>query len=166
MQMRIATPEIQEFEKEHITKVRELAPECMVLLKNEGILPLQETGKIALYGSGARRTIKGGTGSGDVNVRHYVNVEEGLENAGFEITTKSWLDAYDQAVEDEKTRFFAEMRKQADAAGVNPLLFAMGKTAPEPDYEFPLNGEGDTAVYVLARMSGPEEKQWKNLLLL
>ena len=72
MQMRIATPEIQEFEKEHITKVRELAPECMVLLKNEGILPLQETGKIALYGSGARRTIKGGTGSGDVNVRHYV----------------------------------------------------------------------------------------------
>ena len=82
MQKRIATPEIQEFEKEHIAKVRELAPECMVLLKNEGILPLQETGKIALYGSGARRTIKGGTGSGDVNVRHYVNVEEGLEKAG------------------------------------------------------------------------------------
>ena len=49
---------------------------------------------------------------------------------------------------------------------MNPLFFAMGKTAPEPDYEFPLNGEGDTAVYVLARMSGPEEKQWKNLLLL
>ena len=154
MQMRIATPEIQEFEKEHIAKVRELAPECMVLLKNEGILPLQETGKIALYGSGARRTIKGGTGSGDVNVRHYVNVEEGLENAGFEITTKSWLDAYDQAVEEEKTRYFSEIRKQADAAGVNPILFAMGKTAPEPEYEFPLDGEGDTAVYVLGRISG------------
>ncbi|MBQ1310879.1 MAG: glycoside hydrolase family 3 C-terminal domain-containing protein [Blautia sp.] len=154
MQKRIDTPEIQAFEKEHIGKVRALAPECMVLLKNEGVLPLQGTGKIALYGSGARRTIKGGTGSGDVNVRHFVNVEEGLENAGFEITTKAWLDAYDQAVEEEKTRFFRELRRQADEAGANPVLFAMGRVAPEPAYEFPLDGEGDTAVYVLARISG------------
>ena len=56
--------------------------------KNDGTLPLKETGKLALYGNGARRTIKGGSGSGDVNVRHFVTVEEGLENAGFEITTK------------------------------------------------------------------------------
>lgn len=154
MQQRISSPDIQEFETAHIERVRELASECMVLLKNDGILPLSGSGKLALYGSGARRTIKGGTGSGDVNVRHFVNVEEGLENAGFEITTKQWLDAYDQAVDEEKTRFFTELRRQADAAGVNPLMFAMGRTAPEPEYEFPLDGEGDTAVYVLARISG------------
>ena len=154
MQQRISSPEIQEFETAHIARVRDLASECMVLLKNDGTLPLSGTGKLALYGGGARRTIKGGTGSGDVNVRHFVNVEEGLENAGFEITTKKWLDAYDQAVEEEKTKFFAEIRKQADAAGVNPVLFAMGRTAPEPEYDFALDGEGDTAVYVLARISG------------
>ncbi len=151
---RIDTPEIQSFETDHIAKVRAAAPECMVLLKNEGVLPLAGTGKIALYGSGARRTIKGGTGSGDVNVRHFVNVEEGLENAGFEITTKAWLDAYDQAVEETATAFFKDLRKQADEAGVNPLLFAMGRVAPEPEYNFPLDGEGDTAVYVLSRISG------------
>ena len=79
--IRIKSPEIQSFETEHIAAVRRLAPECMVLLENDGTLPLKGAGKLALYGSGARRTIKGGTGSGDVNVRHFVTVEEGLKNA-------------------------------------------------------------------------------------
>mgnify|MGYP001041893230 CR=1 FL=1 len=87
--IRIESPEEQGFEKEHTAAARRLAPECMVLLKNDGTLPLQGTGKLALYGSGARKTIKGGTGSGDVNVRHFVTVEEGLKNAGFELTTGS-----------------------------------------------------------------------------
>ena len=65
--VRIDSPDVQTFETEHIAAVRKVAPECMVLLKNDGVLPLSGTGKIALYGSGARRTIKGGTGSGDVN---------------------------------------------------------------------------------------------------
>lgn len=37
---------------------RRAAAEGMVLLKNEGILPLKEGTKIALYGVGASRTIK------------------------------------------------------------------------------------------------------------
>ncbi|MDO4339609.1 MAG: glycoside hydrolase family 3 N-terminal domain-containing protein [Eubacteriales bacterium] len=152
--LRITSPEIQTFETEHIEKVRRMAPECMVLLKNDEVLPIRPGGRLALYGNGARRTIKGGTGSGDVNVRHFVNVEEGLENAGFEITTKEWLDAYDRILAESKRAYFAELRRQADALDVNPLMFAMGKTAPEPDYQLPLEGEGDTAVYVLARISG------------
>jgi len=114
---RITTPEIQPFETAHIAKVRELAPECMVLLKNDGTLPLKKTGKIALFGGGARRTIKGGTGSGDVNVRHYINVEEGLENVGFEVVTKDWLDAYDAAVEKEATNILksSENRRMPSA---------------------------------------------------
>ncbi len=63
------------------------AAEGMVLLENKGILPLKETQKIALYGNGARRTLKGGTGSGDVNERHSVSLEEGLIQAGFTVTT-------------------------------------------------------------------------------
>lgn len=152
--IRISDPKEQSFEQEHASQVRALAPECMVLLKNDGVLPLGKKGKLALYGSGARRTIKGGTGSGDVNVRHFTNVEEGLEEAGFEITTKAWLDAYDRAVDQVKGEFFGALRKAADALGMNPVLAAMGKVAPEPEYHFPLLGEGDTAVYVLARISG------------
>ena len=83
---------MEHYEVEHKERVRALSPECMVLLKSDGSFPLSAPGKIALYGNAARKTIKGGTGSGDVNTRHYVSVEEGLENAGFSITTKGWLD--------------------------------------------------------------------------
>lgn len=151
---RIHSQEIQTFEKEHIAAVRALSPECMVLLKNEGVLPLGKAGKVALYGGGARRTIKGGTGSGDVNVRHFVTVEEGMENAGFEITTKAWMDAYDTVVADAKKAFVQTIKEEAAAAGADPMMFGMGRVMPEPAYEIPLDGEGDTAVYVLARISG------------
>lgn len=60
---------------------RRAAAEGMVLLKNEGILPLKEGTKIALYGVGASRTIKGGTGSGDVNERETVSIYQGMKNA-------------------------------------------------------------------------------------
>ena len=155
--IRIESPEVQGFEKEHTAAARRLAPECMVLLKNDGTLPLQGTGKLALYGSGARKTIKGGTGSGDVNVRHFVTVEEGLKNVGFELTTGSWMDGYDQVVAEARKTFFGGIRKEAEAAGVTGpqmMMFAMGRSCPEPEYELPLDGEGDTAVYVLARNSG------------
>lgn len=46
---------------------REAATQGMVLLKNiNGVLPLKGRGKIALFGNGAARTIRGGTGSGDL----------------------------------------------------------------------------------------------------
>ncbi len=151
---RICEKEMQQFEKEHMDAVRAMSPECMVLLKNEKVLPLGRPGRIALYGSGARHTVKGGAGSGDVNVRHFVNVEEGLKNAGFEITTGDWLDAYDRVLEQAKKRFADELTARAAASGMPLFLFLMGKVAPEPDYELPLDGEGDTAVYVLARNSG------------
>ena len=155
--IRIESPEIQAFETQHTAAVRALAPECMVLLKNDGTLPLQGTGKLALYGSGARKTIKGGTGSGDVNVRHFVTVEEGLKNAGFELTTEKWMDGYDKVVEEAKKAFYAAVRKEAEAAGAKGpqmMMYAMGRACPEPNYELALDGEGDTAVYVLARNSG------------
>ena len=151
---RICSKEIQQFEREHIDAVRSISPECMVLLRNEGVLPLGRAGKIALYGSGARNTVKGGTGSGDVNVRHFVNVEEGLRNAGFDITTKAWLDAYDMILDKAKREFADELKVKAKTSGMPPFLFFMGKVVPEPDYELPLEGGGDTALYVLARNSG------------
>ena len=47
-------------ETDHLSTVRALAPECMVLLRCDGAFPLAEPGEIALFGSGARRTVKGG----------------------------------------------------------------------------------------------------------
>ncbi len=151
---RITETAIQEFETRHIDTVRELAPECVVLLKNDNMLPLANAGKIALFGSGARRTIKGGTGSGDVNVRHFVTIEEGLKNAGFEITSNAWLDAYDELIVNTRKAWVDDLKAQAKALNTNAFFLSMGKVMPEPEYDIPLDGDGNTAIYVLSRISG------------
>ena len=92
--MRRKGMQMEDYEIKHIEVMRRLAPECMVLLKKNGDFPLEQKGRIALYGSDARMTVKGGTGSGDVNVRRYTTIEQGLERAGFTITTKDWLEAF------------------------------------------------------------------------
>ena len=93
-------------ELENRKVARGAAAEGMVLLKNNGVLPFDKSIKtVALYGIGARRTVKGGTGSGDVNVRSYVDVEEGLENAGYEVVTKPYLDEYDRIINEAKIEY-------------------------------------------------------------
>ena len=151
---RIATDEIQDFEREHLAELRTLAPECMVLLKKNGDFPLSSPCTIALYGSGARETVKGGTGSGDVNVRHYVSIEEGLENAGFTVTTKAWMDGYKAARDAGIKAFYDGIAEEAKALGRSVFLVGMGRTPPEPHYELPLDGNGEVCIYVLSRNSG------------
>lgn len=145
---------LQPYEKKHIELLRSCLPECTVLLKENGDFPLASAGKIALYGSGVRKTIKGGTGSGEVNSRYYDTVEAGFEQADFTVTTKSWLDAYDKVVEKSQQEFNQRLRMQAKKQHTNVMLLAMGAVVPEPEYELPLQAEGDTALYVLSRISG------------
>lgn len=144
--------ELQQYEKEHMASVRRMAPECMVLLKTDGRLPLRDLGSLALYGNGARHTRKGGTGSGDVNSRFYPTIEEGLERAGFTITTKQWLDEYDAVLQKAHEQFTAQTRRKVEESG--SWMAAFGAVMKEPEYNFPIDGAGDTGVYVLARICG------------
>ena len=85
-------PAPRAYERAHARLSRRAASEGFVLLKNEnGLLPLRRGERIALYGAGASHTVKGGTGSGDVNERYHVSVYEGLKNAGFDIATEYWI---------------------------------------------------------------------------
>ena len=113
---------LTERERAHSERVRRLAGECMVLLENDGTLPLSEPGEIALYGNGARATVKGGTGSGEVNSRFVVNIEEGLEAAGFTVTTKAWLDAQQQATREEYNRYWARLTQKAEQVHTEPVF--------------------------------------------
>ena len=117
---------LNQYEIDHLAIVRENAPESMVLLASDGSFPLSGPGELALYGAGARRTIKGGTGSGDVNSRHVVTIEEGLERAGFTLTTKAWLDAYDEVAQTNHADFVADIKARAKKAGVPALIYGMG----------------------------------------
>lgn len=142
------------YEIEHISRIRKIAPECMVLLKSDGSFPLEKPGKIALYGCGARRTLKGGRGSADVNVKSYTTVEQGLKNAGFEITTGYWMDTYENAWKEARVGFRTWLKEKIAKEGMDMLMENLSIVMPEPDYEIPMTGEGDTAIYVLSRLCG------------
>lgn len=67
----------------HAKLVREAGAQGMVLLKNAGnALPLNGVKNVALFGPQAYQTVSGGTGSGSVNKKYMVNINEGLEAAG------------------------------------------------------------------------------------
>ncbi len=68
----------------HARIARNAATQGMVLLKNDGALPLA-AGAVALFGNASYRPIIGGTGSGDVNEAYRVALVEGLEHAGFTV---------------------------------------------------------------------------------
>jgi len=144
----------EEYEVKHLKQVRGIAPECMVLLKKDEKFPLKKAGKIALYGSGARNTIRGGRGSGDVNVKHFSTIEEGLDNAGFTVTTREWLDSYDRAYEAALGKFKSWLSGKTADEGMDRLMENLGIVMPEPEYDISLQGDGDTAVYALSRLCG------------
>lgn len=139
---------------------RKAAAEGFVLLKNDGMtLPLKKGSKIAVYGAGALYTVKGGTGSGDVNERESVTIYQGLCNAGFEITNRTWLDNY--AAKYEATRL--KWREKILSAAGNSLgsffytYASMPFVAPVGDTidvdECKADG-ADVAFFVVRRIAG------------
>ena len=132
--------------------VRKLAAECMLFLKRDGSFPLDRPCDVALFGSGARNTVRGGTGSGDVYSKQVVNIEDGLNNNGFTVTTTKWLDRYDELKKTEKERWIREMRKTH--RGIRGMFSMLGAIPPEPVYDLSLDYPGEVCIYVLSRISG------------
>ena len=145
---------MNEYEKRHNEFLRRSGAECAVLLKTDGAFPLDAPCDLALYGSGARRTVKGGTGSGEVNSRVFVTAEDGFENAGFRVTSKAWMDRYGDLCAEAKKRFIRNLKRSALKRGTLAILTSMGAVMPEPEYDLPLDADGAAAVYVLSRISG------------
>lgn len=148
-------------EKDNAILAREAAAEGFVLLKNEAqTLPLKPGTKIGLYGAGAVRTIKGGTGSGDVNNRYNVNIYDGLKNAGYEITSVEWLEGYDRgylaARESWKAEIFRKLTEECngnffEAYSTTPFSMPAGAAIDEAAAK---EDGAEIAMYVLARIAG------------
>ena len=146
--------ELFDYEREHLNTLRSYLGECCVLLKRDGKFPLNKPCRIGAYGNGIRKTVKGGTGSGEVNSRHFVTVYEGLKSAGFEITSEEWLNSYDSAYSDARREFVREIKREARKKHKLAPVYGMGRIMRESEYNIPLNINCDTAVYVLSRTSG------------
>ncbi len=154
-------PRVSDRERRNMDRVRRAAAEGMVLLENNGVLPISaEVKSIALFGAGARRTIKGGTGSGDVNSRSVVSVEQGLLDAGFTVTTSGYLSRYDEKVESARLAYVEKLKAAAEKNEGGSLWLAFfNDPFAAPDIDVPTAEEieatrADAAVYVLARNSG------------
>ncbi len=150
-------PAVTAMETRHAVLSRRAAAQSIVLLKNDGVLPLKP-GPIALYGEGARHTVKGGTGSGEVNARRVVNIMEGLVAAGFSVSNTRWLDEYDAQVAQSQQAYVQRMRRRAGLIRMwtlpylqaNPFSPPAGRPLEQAD----LARDTDTCLYVLARQAG------------
>ena len=136
--------------KAHAAVARKAAGESIVLLRNEGALPLAGTEKVALYGVSSIDFVAGGTGSGNVNKAYVVNMVEGMQNAGFTLD-KSLVDYY--------TAFQAYDKAQRGLASSNNFwaMFGGVKLAEVAIPADAISNEAkanDVAVVVLGRNAG------------
>jgi beta-glucosidase len=141
-------------EKNHLEFVTNNAAECTVLLKKDDNFPLETAGKLAAYGSGVRYTIKGGTGSGEVNSKETFTIEQGLEKSGFTIVSKDWLDEFDEVRKTAKKQFYKDLKAEAKTKHENAFMYSFGKVMKEPNYNITLSKKCETAIYVISRNSG------------
>ena len=133
----------------HAKLVREAAVEGMVLLENNGVLPLQGVKKVALYGTGSYDFIAGGTGSGNVNKPYIRNVAEGLADNGYEVNQEiqKW---YEQYIAYAKT----SLKNNGSAGGVllgDPVISEMEVSR---EYFERMEPQTDIAIFTLSRNAG------------
>ncbi len=150
---------VSERESRNRQTTRWAAAQGMVLLENDGILPLKPGMKVALFGMGARHTIKGGTGSGDVNSRDIVSVDQGLRAAGFEIVNSADLDAFDTAYAEAVRVWHASIYKAAGPEkDFQKMYTAHSATRPRMPEGLPFDREAcasaDVGIFVLSRTAG------------
>lgn len=126
----------------------QIATSGMVLLQNkQQALPVATNQSIALFGSGAYGTYKGGSGSGDVNPRQVINIWTGLQNAGYQISSDSWLQKMATDYDKQKALYAATLAK---------IPFAGAYQYKDPqltDADFDA-AKATTGVYVISRSSG------------
>lgn len=153
------TQEVAAYEAPHRAVSRKAAAEGIVLLKNENqALPLAKGSKIALYGAGATHMIKGGTGSGDVNEREVPTIYQCLLDAGYTVTSKDWIDAYDKIYTEARIAWRDDIiqRTKGDDSEDSLAFFYVYSGSPFfiPDGPDVSKTDADTAIYVLSRVAG------------
>lgn len=122
-----------------------IADEGIVLLDNDGTLPMAKNSKLNVFGWASTNPCYGGTGSGALSDAYpTVTLLEGLKNAGFELNT-------------ELSDFYTSYRADRPVVG----MFSQDWTLPEPEAaqytdELMNNAKAfsDTAMVVITRVGG------------
>lgn len=103
-----------DFEADH-EKARKIAAESMVLLKNDGILPLKKDAKVAFVGEFARTPRFQGGGSSNVNAYKVTSALEAAETMGLHV---SFAPGYATKTPEPDAALLEAAAKTAEAADV------------------------------------------------
>ena len=137
--------------KAHAAITRQSSTEGMVLLKNDGALPVRNLKTVALFGVNSYDFMSGGLGSGAVNVGYSVDMVTGLKNIGV-ATTPQLTEIYQNYVK------YAKAKLKADK---NPMMWFLDQGQPKLDEieitERCVAGEepkADAAIITIGRQAG------------
>ncbi len=101
-------PPMSEREIRHAALAKQAAAEGIVLLENDGTLPLMANEKVALYGEGVTNTIAWGDSLAKMHSRYVKNIEEGLAEHGFLVMEHDRIDP------ETKTAIFVLSRQSSE----------------------------------------------------
>ena len=135
----------------HAKVTRQSSTEGMVLLKNNGVLPIRDLKTVALFGVNSYDFLSGGLGSGCVNVPYVVDMVQGLKNIGVK-TTPLLTEIYQNYVK------YAKAKLKADK---NPMMWFLDQGQPKLD-EIEISErcvthelkEADAAIITIGRQAG------------
>lgn len=123
----------------------EIMEDGIVLLKNESLLPLNETKKLNIFGWESINPAYGGAGSGGINdLYDIVSLNQGFENAGFSIN-QELVDFYNNYGEDSPEMSIQKQSWTLPEPPVDTYSDELIKNAKE---------YSDVAVVVLSRKAG------------
>ena len=123
----------------------EIMEDGIVLLKNESLLPLNETKKLNIFGWESINPAYGGAGSGGINdLYDIVSLNQGLENAGFSIN-QELVDFYNNYGADNPEMSIQKQSWTLPEPPVDTYSDKLIKNAKE---------YSDVAVVVLSRKAG------------
>ena len=134
-----------ETNKEAAGVAEEIMEDGIVLLKNESLLPLNETKKLNIFGWESINPAYGGAGSGGINgLYDIVSLNQGLENAGFSIN-QELVDFYNNYGADNPEMSIQKQSWTLPEPPVDTYSDKLIKNAKE---------YSDVAVVVLSRKAG------------
>ncbi len=156
---RYTTPESR------VALAREIAGESMILLKNDGALPLDINKKTAVFGKGQLELYIGGSGSGASSNKNATSLLPMLQERG--LPTIDALETFYRGFydPDKAAKAMAEMREKFGDLVASGAVYEWFGTYTPPEAEPEMDdamvaaaaAETDTAVLVLGRSSGGEE---------
>ena len=110
---------------------RQIEAEGIVLLKNDGGLPLADGSKVTLLGAGSTQFLYGGNGSGAIDTSKIPTLKEAFEAEGFAVNGSVW-------------DMYAKAEVKLAKEDVNPSTYSSAVADSMAEY-------GDAAIVVISR---------------